>query len=890
VLGSDLAALDVLDGTTIRPLLDIRGGTPRPPNPAYQQYLWGVPRTDLMDVILQADIEEMAEPVEQYRADQLLYLPYVQRSWTPYGFPPIERAIIPVAAGLKRDQYVLDWFTEGSIPGLFVIPGPDVATPQQVRELQETLNALAGDAAWKHRIIVLPAQSKTEPQKPVELADAWDEVNAVKVCQAYDVMPMELGIIPARSTSGPSAGAANQMAKLSREAHERKATKPLLQWLKTTLFDRILQQVCGQPDMEWVWKGLEQGEDELGQTQVHRERVGGGLESIDEARIELGKDPWGLPMTSGPIIITAAGAVPVQPAEVEETEEDDGSPGSGGGGKTPLHEGEEAAHQQGQGAAEQRPATKAAGLPPETANELRQLRVYLRKGRPISQFRTDALSTEVLAAARPDADAGRVDQAIGKARQAAHQEARRAVREAVLSPLRARVRGRLSGLVGSLRASQHPAPTFVDETVRMLRQVYLEAGHAGAGVALVDRARGLTKAEQDSRRVERDAELAAMADRRAEAQRGYLQGLAQDVLAGVEVDDARLGLWADTVQPAYEEGYGAEMAADETGYQIWWEALSDACELCLEHQGNSPYTEETLPGWPGDGGFGALCYGGQRCRCSLAYTERAQVLEVGRNTAREDALTDQLAVAQRQADRDAAAIAAREQEIARVAEASPGAAQRMRARDELMGVPGTSARMRFDAGQPLVAASATAQVTKAAQRGVMVALYPTVSAAQVLALDPDRVQGAEPVERLHLTLLYVAEDLDLLDDLDALRQAVRSFASTAPVLEGRIGGHGRFHGEEEDAVVALPDLPELPRFRQALVNRVESALAGNSRPYEPAERHGFTPHITLAYVGPNEPTPQGVPGPLPLRFEQVSLAVGGRREDFDLQGGEAQQR
>ena len=45
LFGSDLAELQLLDGSTIRPLFDIHGTTPRPPSPAYQQYLWGVPRS-----------------------------------------------------------------------------------------------------------------------------------------------------------------------------------------------------------------------------------------------------------------------------------------------------------------------------------------------------------------------------------------------------------------------------------------------------------------------------------------------------------------------------------------------------------------------------------------------------------------------------------------------------------------------------------------------------------------------------------------------------------------------------------------------------------------------------------------------------------------------------
>jgi hypothetical protein len=101
VMGSDLGELALIDGTTIRPLKDVYGGVPKPPFPAYQQYMYGVPRTDLMTP---PDPELLNEDdsIAHYRTNQLLYLPYVTRRWTPYGFPPLERALIPVMAGLNR--------------------------------------------------------------------------------------------------------------------------------------------------------------------------------------------------------------------------------------------------------------------------------------------------------------------------------------------------------------------------------------------------------------------------------------------------------------------------------------------------------------------------------------------------------------------------------------------------------------------------------------------------------------------------------------------------------------------------------------------------------------------------------------------------------------------
>jgi len=81
LFGSDLSELQLLSGSTIRPLQDMTGATPRPPAPAYQQYLWGVPRSELQAILTDADLDMMKqdlqsagvdddiEPYQEYRAD-----------------------------------------------------------------------------------------------------------------------------------------------------------------------------------------------------------------------------------------------------------------------------------------------------------------------------------------------------------------------------------------------------------------------------------------------------------------------------------------------------------------------------------------------------------------------------------------------------------------------------------------------------------------------------------------------------------------------------------------------------------------------------------------------------------------------------------------------------
>lgn len=319
LLGSDLDSLALISGPTIRPLYDINGGFPRPPAPAYQQYLYGVPRSDLMTMITERDIEEAGlrgSELKQFRGDQMLYLPMVPRRWTPYGFPPIERALIPVMSGLQKQAYQLDYFREGTVPAVFVSPGGSNQnmTPNQIRELQDALNAIAGDPAWKHKIIVLPADSQVHPQKNAQIADQFDEIVMNQVCMAFDVQPMELGIMPKVSAT-VSPGAASQMSKATQDIHERKATKPILTFL-ADIMTSVLHNIAGQDDMRFVFEGLQEEEDESIMTELLVKQIGAGLRSIDEGREKLNLQPWGLPETSDPGWSTPNGWVPL----VEATE------------------------------------------------------------------------------------------------------------------------------------------------------------------------------------------------------------------------------------------------------------------------------------------------------------------------------------------------------------------------------------------------------------------------------------------------------------------------------------------------------------------------------------------------------------------------------------------
>lgn len=605
LLGSDLDCLSLINGPTIRPLLGMHGEKPRPPSPAYQQYLYGVPRCDLMTLVTGRDLDMgylTGSEYNKFRADQLLYLPMVPKRWTPYGFPPIERALVPVMSGLQKQGYQLDFFREGTVPAVYISPGGvnSDLTPNQIRELQDALNAVAGDPAWKHKIIVLPAESKVMPQKPTEIADQFDEIVMNQVCMAFDVQPMELGISPKVSLT-QSSGAANQMAKMSQGSHQRKATKPLLMYL-ADIFNRLLWDVCEQDDMQFIFEGLEEDEDEETQTNLIVAQIGAGLASIDEGREALGKQPWGLPETSDPGWATQTGFVPlgqltaagqVAPGQQPNAMTPAGQPPAGQSGATPGHAAAQATSAQ--------PGAKPAAAP----------------------------------AAKPTAQQAKPTGAATAAQPAA-------------KPAPAKKDATASVVKTEDRRDSHVAGA-ADEVTRTLHRVVSQfhGGHTAAAVALqaavdVMAAGYRTVMDAASQHAVEDhggqvQDFSGEAAAHAETQREFLMGMLKKAAEAQALSwlSARLGLYGRSLNTAYNSAFGRTMKANHPSYQIIWRLGSaEHCKLCVAREGKS-FTFDSLPGYPGDLGFGgadALCLGGPNCHCSLEYVEAGRPSVFGSNT------------------------------------------------------------------------------------------------------------------------------------------------------------------------------------------------------------------------------------------------------------------
>lgn len=638
--GSDLASLDVIDGSTCRPLLNTLGATPLPPAPAVQVYEWGVPRADALSVITDADIEDLPEPAAEYRADQLIYMRETPRANTPYGLSCIEKALLPISIGLARQQYQNLYFQDGSIPGMFVTPGPDISTPQQIRQLQDALNAMAGDVGAKHRIIVFPPGSKADPQKPFPLADQFDEWIISQVAMPFGLTPMDLGVTP-RVSAVQTPSESRELSQINSDKGSQTRIEPVCASLKATLFDFVIQQVFKQRDMQFSWGLTDRGKNRQALIDQGIELVKVGGKTLDEFRIDLGDTPYGLPETSVPLVYTATGAIPLQAVASAQPQPAGALPPgasaqAGGRGAPQITDGEltTPAHE-GARALPASPVTSdvQAADAQKQAAELEILARYLRKGRDLSRFRAQALPPEAIGAAARALPQGTAT-AVKAARDAAGAKRRQDRRDEHLKDAAAAVAAGLGQLVQGHRQAGLSMPHLVDGGVAVMADGYRRAMTAGTSDASGD---------YEDTPVMDPGDVEDAARSTAEEQRGYLTGLLQDVIGGLSVSaiGARLALYAATLNRAYNASYGDTVLNAHPDYEIIWE-LGDArdhCRLCVARDGKS-FTVKSLPGWPGDGGFGgidaaggaSICLGGPRCHCSCRFVQGGKTLSVGGNT------------------------------------------------------------------------------------------------------------------------------------------------------------------------------------------------------------------------------------------------------------------
>jgi HK97 family phage portal protein len=273
--GGDIVGLDVIDGATIKVLIDDTGRRPMPPAPAFEQIVHGRPWVLTEDGTRVNTDDPAARAIFDW---QLIYMPRNTRPHKSYGYSPVEQLTLTINTALRREIVQLQHFTESNIPpGMISLP--EGLNTEETKRWWEWFNSiLAGNTAERSRIIPTPFGSKYQTIKEAPFKDGFDEWLARKVCYAFDLPPNAFIERVNRSTS-----------ETLQEAALEEGLAPLMGWTKR-LADYVIQKRFGYDDLEFQWDLEAQMPPEI-QAVMLVSYVKEGIYTRNEARGEIGMDP-----------------------------------------------------------------------------------------------------------------------------------------------------------------------------------------------------------------------------------------------------------------------------------------------------------------------------------------------------------------------------------------------------------------------------------------------------------------------------------------------------------------------------------------------------------------------------------------------------------------------
>lgn len=279
-------SVEQIDGSTIRPLLDVRGRIPRPPTPGFMQYIKG-------------------RNWQWFTADRLLYRPFNTSAASPYGRSPIEFLILRLNESLRRQYSAAEYWSSTNVPEAMAFL-PSEWSPENIRTFQDYFDTLlVGDIAKLRRIKFMPSPGGTpiyEFRRPDAASAAqFDEWMLKMTCWAFGFLPSELGLV-----AGSGLGGKGFMDGME-NAQYRFGIGPIVSFLQN-LFSGIVQRQTSAP-LVWRFKDLGPVEDKQAEAQLLQTQLQNGIIDINVWRQKAGQPPI---EGAEPFYLTSTGPVPLR--------------------------------------------------------------------------------------------------------------------------------------------------------------------------------------------------------------------------------------------------------------------------------------------------------------------------------------------------------------------------------------------------------------------------------------------------------------------------------------------------------------------------------------------------------------------------------------------------
>jgi hypothetical protein len=303
--GGELIDLEIVDGSTIKPLRDWRGALPLPPHPAYQQILYGFPRGEFTATVIDTQDGEVVPGA--FDSDQLYYYHKYQVPDTPYGLSPVEQALISARLYLNRQGWMLAEYDDGTMPLTWIVPAKDgeQLTLTQRREWEQALNdELAGNTSNRYRTKLLP--KGYEPRQTSALdtryKPEYDQHLITILASHLDVTMSELGFASSKGLG--SAG----FHEGEEDVQNRKGTRPTCKMLSQIIEDLSRMFLDCPTELEFKFLNLD-SEDEAAMDAVEQARLADGRKTLNEERDRIGQPRYGFPEADMPMVVTQRGVV-----------------------------------------------------------------------------------------------------------------------------------------------------------------------------------------------------------------------------------------------------------------------------------------------------------------------------------------------------------------------------------------------------------------------------------------------------------------------------------------------------------------------------------------------------------------------------------------------------
>lgn len=309
--GGEVLNFKIIDGSTIKPLRDIKGEIPKAPYPAFQQILYGFPRGEFTASLAVDDQGNTVIP-GAYLPDQLYYYRDDARTDSPYGISAVEEALVASRMWLNRQGWIISEYDSGTSPMAWITPPFDAAVAlgepfnvQKRREWQRAYNdEMSGNTDKRHETQITPP--------------GWEPHFVPQVDQMYKpdydmflirILAAPLGVtMPELNFTEPGGLGSTGYHEGQEDVQERVGTKPTIDIIQTIVTNLARKYQHCPPELEFRVFGLD-SDDEAAQDEVIQAKVASGRMTLNESRDEEGRPRYGFAEADMPMLQTARGVV-----------------------------------------------------------------------------------------------------------------------------------------------------------------------------------------------------------------------------------------------------------------------------------------------------------------------------------------------------------------------------------------------------------------------------------------------------------------------------------------------------------------------------------------------------------------------------------------------------